>query len=557
MGNGVMKCCCSATCLLAEDNFDRADSATIGGILSEVAGTWDIESNRLKATAASGVVVTAALSATQLVSVTVRGSANGQQARILLDYVDTNNYYFAQVQFGPSPHLRIYRRSGGSDTQLATTTVTAAINTDYTFTFCNGSNTTRLCASFNGVSLDAAGFSPTTLPVGLGTGTLSSGNVQFDNLTITRTNGVCDPCECQCVIEDEPFDYSNGTDTGTKFTEVAGSWEITSNTVRTKDDDAILACNAYGIGSVYVKVAFRFSATNDQVRVLFDYVDANNFLAWELTCKAGGGNFEMRVFRRSGGSDTTLCRYQPSSDSQFPLDSGRQMYFCVNGDELLWLHGNSISPFHGGIRESVSNGKVALATGTVNGSDDGVFFDSFQLLSVDDDDCTFCHPLGTINVNDLNRFHGKCLPNTVPDEVRVTLNDLGGGSNCGGACPGSKDYYLPMDGTAQNSAMTVGSDIAWINAAYYMLDTSLGSCSIRVMVAINAIYTSFPTTCSLNGEVRIQRTSTGGGTLLWQGITLDSTCAAIDCTILDATGGSLTNSLWPCSSPPSSVRVRT
>lgn len=183
----VNPCCCS-NCTYFSDNFDRADSSNLGSDWTEVAGGWEIVSNTLvtsdNAAVLVGTVEQPLAEPNTLVTVTATVSTNGCPVRIILDYQDSSNYWFAEVLAGTGAYIRIYRRSGGSNTQVASKSITQATGS---FTFAASIKTSDRIAASIGSNVISFGGSFTSPKWGLGTGTIAA-QVQFSNLSVSETN---------------------------------------------------------------------------------------------------------------------------------------------------------------------------------------------------------------------------------------------------------------------------------------------------------------------------------------------------------------------------------
>ncbi len=193
-------CCCSTGCTFFSDDFAVDDLATA---YTSVSGSWAISSGNLH-TASSSAVLTGNTAnpnsdSNTKISVTVNIATDGDTARIILDYQNSSNYWFAEVKAGTGAYLKIIQRSGGANTDKATASITLATGS---FGFCasivNGSIFT---ASIDGVT--SLGFTDTFTQTGwgLGTGTLG-GTVTFDDLSVGIAGTGCPPCSlCTACID--------------------------------------------------------------------------------------------------------------------------------------------------------------------------------------------------------------------------------------------------------------------------------------------------------------------------------------------------------------------
>ncbi len=194
-------CCCSS-CEFFSDDFNRSDNDDPGDY-TEVSGDWDIASNVLSTASSSGVLIADTPhpdgEPNIKVSVTVNIATSGDTARIILDYVDSDNYWFAEVKAGTGAYLRIYQRSGGSNTQKNGIAMTRATGS---FAMCASiTDDSTMRASVGSVAVtEVSTFSSDEW--GLGTGTLA-GTVTFDDITADSTTAPdCSNNECASPIAD-------------------------------------------------------------------------------------------------------------------------------------------------------------------------------------------------------------------------------------------------------------------------------------------------------------------------------------------------------------------
>ncbi len=197
-------CCCGGGCQFFSDDFAVDDLATN---YTSVSGSWAISGGNLH-TASSSAVLTGSTAnpnsdSNTKVSVTVNIATDGDTARIILNYQNSSNYWFAEVKAGSGAYLRIYQRSGGSNTQKATNSISLAISTPITFCAAIVNGSVIVTSYDDGSNFGSAGFDGTFSNTGwgLGTGTLA-GTVTFDDLSVlvTGTAGTdtCPACAVQC-----------------------------------------------------------------------------------------------------------------------------------------------------------------------------------------------------------------------------------------------------------------------------------------------------------------------------------------------------------------------
>jgi len=116
-------CCCDKTCSVFSDDFEEDASTTLNANWSEESGDWEYTgTDCLRENGTPGACVLAtALSDTreQFASCEIRGVAVGDKVRLIVNAVDANNYFFAEVeQQSTSTAIRFYRRENGNNTLL-------------------------------------------------------------------------------------------------------------------------------------------------------------------------------------------------------------------------------------------------------------------------------------------------------------------------------------------------------------------------------------------------------------------------------------------------------
>jgi hypothetical protein len=145
----VFFCCCKS-CTIASDNFDRPDSSTVDG-WTEVSGDWAIVDNGLKPP-------TGGLDDLIKFDTPDPGDADGirwsttfdfgapenlpGEMKWIVDYVDVDNYHFAELVVAGASQLslKLWKREGGSNTQLGSTVTANGVdfNTAHTLEVCWG-----------------------------------------------------------------------------------------------------------------------------------------------------------------------------------------------------------------------------------------------------------------------------------------------------------------------------------------------------------------------------------------------------------------------------------
>lgn len=226
--------CCTPNCVVESDDFNRADSTSIGGDWTEVSGDWEIVSNKLWTDDSSAVVVhdtTNPATGGMYIKADVTCASTSDAARIIGKYTDSSNYWFAEAQPGATDGtLKIFERVIGSNTQRGRTVPIIGFTAGDTITleFCiseEGSGLEdRVWARVGGVR---TGFSPLSIgtitgtKVGMGTGG-SSTDVEFDNFEWQEhfnEDSACPSCGTHCIgqagIDDQiQLDFTGFSNTG-------------------------------------------------------------------------------------------------------------------------------------------------------------------------------------------------------------------------------------------------------------------------------------------------------------------------------------------------------
>lgn len=198
---------CYRACNFADDDFNRADSSSLGANWTVVSGTWEIKTNKLKTASSNALVVNTNVPTSGVGLAVITSPETGSLygfSRLILGYVDSNNYYYAEgkeasVSVG-SP-FRIVQRSGGTDTVL-----TEILGQYRLWYFCYQPQFNRLTAGSDLGGYIVADSVPaiTSTVCGIGTGTLTPASISFDYCNInytgtgawsSLTSAACQECE--------------------------------------------------------------------------------------------------------------------------------------------------------------------------------------------------------------------------------------------------------------------------------------------------------------------------------------------------------------------------
>lgn len=250
------RCCCD-DCIIATDDFNRANSTpAIGDLWIVVAGTWSITDQTLQ-NAGTGLVKCKTVHTSDHVSVSVVvGNSSASQYRIVLSYEDENNYLFSQLTpFTGTGTLKLFSRVAGVNTELATRAISIPADSLVTFTACLNPTTLKFSTTFHNASAAltttlVAGDFNNTGAVGLAVGNAAA-TARFDDFRFIKVSPDCDPCgqggiidTAQCVTccglvdasleYDVDFGAGGWTDTAfcTRCNDVAGVFTVTDRVIQ-------------------------------------------------------------------------------------------------------------------------------------------------------------------------------------------------------------------------------------------------------------------------------------------------------------------------------------
>ena len=132
----------AVVCELFSDDFNRANTSSLGADYSEASGDWEITSNRLNPPASGILKVTLSTPVSPdgvKISAVCNFIGTGEMS-LCVDYVDTNNYTYATVVStgATTAKMRIWQVVGGTPTALTTddTIPSFSWTTDFTLEVC-------------------------------------------------------------------------------------------------------------------------------------------------------------------------------------------------------------------------------------------------------------------------------------------------------------------------------------------------------------------------------------------------------------------------------------
>lgn len=283
-------CCCSTACPIDADTFSTTNDPPTGW--TEVSGSdWATNGSYLSTTTSNAVLKWNTQHPDAVSAAVVRVGAygaNGDEIRVIVDYVDSSNYRFAQLTIGdPNGCLALYERIAGSNTLLSSKRVGAAASTIHSLRvyFGNGQFVATLGATE--VIMYRTG---TGTYVGLGTGTIAS-TVRFSSFSFNKHldpdvsgSEACEEYEEPCLYAGDTISRADSSDVGCTWSEQAGAWSIVTNELYTASANAYLRCEAiqFDGGGVLVNANGRGGAVDDEVRVIVNDDGAGNYHYAEL-----------------------------------------------------------------------------------------------------------------------------------------------------------------------------------------------------------------------------------------------------------------------------------
>lgn len=215
MSNWFQFCCQAGNCVIAEDDFNRADSTALGSLWDERSGDWEIFGNELKENGNAGALVVCTTESPgspfdAFVSIDLRDDiADGAKPRIIVNYLDDDNYFFAEltISMPDSSTLRLWRRAGGTNTALtAPVTLVGLTLNSLSACFIDESFAAHVTAAPQEWLWVCH---PATHANGRKAGIGNGGNVAFTcdtflflrHLIRSPSGFVCPSCQCTCDLD--------------------------------------------------------------------------------------------------------------------------------------------------------------------------------------------------------------------------------------------------------------------------------------------------------------------------------------------------------------------
>lgn len=379
-------------CILGEDTFTRGDSPNLGCQWSDCAN-GAIDGNEARFTSDNTFCQFDYITSIPAWAIVIRvkGADDGDEAHGVVAIEDSDNYLFAKLTIDDTcGSLKLYQRSGGTNTQLGSTVAvqTAVPDQWHTMRVCwDGTHLWAHVTTASGedrwyrqeAQIDASALAALG---GIGVGNVTT-EVRFDDFRLEYMVNVfsqikyyddCEPCRpgdpaLSCVIHADNFTRADSDDLGCLWEEVSGDHDINTNRLVTAAAGIAISRvpHGYGDSEAYITVNITAPANGDTARVVFDYGDVDNYHYLSITWGATGvGNADgtFQLYRRASGSDTALMLAAVTIPG---LNAGDQasVILCWYGSyaeaTVNGASGSASTTGHGGDRAGLGGGSVSVA----------------------------------------------------------------------------------------------------------------------------------------------------------------------------------------------------
>lgn len=335
--------CCD--CEVFEDDFDRADTSDLGEAWSEEEGDWSIVTNAVECDAADGVLLHAGVLTEETldVEVIVNLDTIDDVARLVIGAADADDFYFAQVRVTEDcAFLRLGQMVAGVITWLseeAAQVEDAGLygrGEDLRLHVCYANEVLKanVMATTEGAMLGAFQAVEVTLPssyqIGLATGT-QTGTIRFLSFAASK----CGTCTQRCFVVNE--DFSSGT-LGDNWDVRSGTWTAPS----TASANAVAISRSYlstypesqNSQAQYVHAAIGLEPGAVAMLILA-YESDNKYLFATYGLSADGKTETLRIYRRSGGTNTQLATRTARTYVTGQASVNNLLRVCFNGSAMV------------------------------------------------------------------------------------------------------------------------------------------------------------------------------------------------------------------------------
>ncbi|MDC7224386.1 MAG: polysaccharide lyase family 7 protein [Spirochaetales bacterium] len=334
------------------DSFDSLDS----DLYTTVSGTWETEDGDLQETGGgTGILIISDITTGDdcTISADVKSQAESKDAGLLIRYQDEDNYYTLTLNNGK---LLLKEKVSGSWTTLES--VTCDYSTDSFSTIAVSVTDSTYTAYLEGE--EQFSVSDSSLTSGSFGFKTSSNTAYFDDLEVTYYSDEEESEENPTVTDSsfsDSFTYEDSTVDSDYYTEVSGSWEITTDDGEyvlneTGGSTAILILNTVSTDSdATVTVDVKSQDTTKDAGLLARYEDTDNYYILYLDDDL------LKLKKKVEGTWTTLasedCSYSTTEYSQISLtieDSTLTGYF--DGSALISASDSDLTSGYFGLKTS-------------------------------------------------------------------------------------------------------------------------------------------------------------------------------------------------------------
>lgn len=190
---------CCAGCEYFSDDFDRSDDTDLGANWTEVAGAWEIASNVLSTSSNDAICICNTDGIVPYVVRAVIGGGSSKEFRVIFNYVDSSNYFYASATVGSN--VKIFTVIGGTHTRVfngpslgSDTCIQVCVHATFVTVMTGDGSCSTLTPKA------AVGISSTSGTCGVGTGSNSG---TFDDFSIQKhhfTLAGCPECVGTCTL---------------------------------------------------------------------------------------------------------------------------------------------------------------------------------------------------------------------------------------------------------------------------------------------------------------------------------------------------------------------
>jgi hypothetical protein len=389
--------CCGPSCTIKEDDFTRSDGA-IGG--DWTAASWTISSNAATTSTdnASAISATTALDSEGVITATFTGDDFSDEFELLISWEDASDYLFARFTLAASAgacgSIKLYKREGGTNTQLGSTRTVDDFEPDvaHTVGICrDGSRLTAFRESgtdYTSVADDGIPGTITGVQAGFASGSIAAA-ITVDDFLWSRYSAECRDCAAPCEFFSDDFNRADDTDLGCNWTEQAGTAEILSNVLSLGANSLVSTTPATPTGVQLAMATIDAAANNDAARVIVRYTDTSNYLFGEIVF--GTTNSTLNIYQRSGGTNTLRGTTTLTGRTVSQVMILRVCYYGNTLTAQVYGTGILASILFGSVAQVISSPPSGFYAGVATAAaSSAITFEDFQLLKHNETGETEC-----------------------------------------------------------------------------------------------------------------------------------------------------------------------